>query len=87
MHKRLRGIWFECFSFVVALMVLQSAYQTVCMYLRKEETSLSVTGWTVGIHLVLAFFLFRYSLRVGSTQRRRREAKKTGQQSEQEPLK
>lgn len=78
---RMRNIWFDGLSVLVAVLMAGCVVFSIVDYMREKDAGLASlvgTALVVGLFLLLAVFYFWMSLRVGDIQRRVREMRKKG---------
>jgi hypothetical protein len=70
---RMRNIWFDCLSFLVAVLMFGYAVFSLVEYLRSKDGSFFGAALTIGMFLLFSALYVWLSLRVGEVQRRVRE--------------
>ena len=73
---RLRNIWFDALSFLVAAMMAGYAVFSVVDYWHDDNASFFSTALTVGLFLFAAIVYFWISFRVGDVHRRARSRRR-----------
>jgi hypothetical protein len=76
MSLRVRNIWFDGLSFLVAMLMVGCAVSSLVMHTRDKNASFIGTGIAAGTFLLLAIIYFWMSLRAGGIQRRARETRR-----------
>ena len=76
MSLRVRNIWLDGLSFLVAMLMVGCAVSFVVMHTRDKNASFIGTGIAAGTFLLLAVIYFWMSLRAGGIQRRARETRR-----------
>lgn len=70
---RMRNIWFDGLSFLVAVLMVGYIVFSIMDYMRIDDADIIGTVIACVIFLLFAIFYFLMSLRVGDMQRRRRK--------------
>ena len=73
---RMRNIWFDGPSFLIALLMGGYVVFSIVDYLRNGNATFAGRALVIGLFLIFAIIYFWMSLKVGDTQRRAREARR-----------